>query len=414
MRKLKTAYPFPAVLLAATLVSCSMDWGARTSRPMLPDVPDQAGLPGTLPSSMVLEYYVAGVEYPPGYDWVRDPQYGTVDCTMFLMKDGERILEFGVGYGYGVSPDADMSRCIGDHIYTDYSTSGETVIRKDGEELFRYSGREMIAGFLPDGESVLTLGIPRKGSGWTYRRDGAVLADSQAGIPVSGLYSDEGVTVFEYKETVEEDYERVTKYYIVMDGVRYDVPDTNPKEEIMDFMMWNGTLYMLSVRKDGKEAYFGINYQNYIMDMSTALSCEMECLLADSTAVYALGKLNFGGGDVRSAIWKDTSLLEIFDRSFNIVACYPDGANLGVVGYFGDAGQTQTLYLNGKYTPLPAGYILPMASSGCFVEGHYCLCLLPSESSMPPMCIIDGKEHVMDANGCFVGLGHTVTVSQSM
>ena len=30
-------------------------------------------------------FYLAGIEYPPGYDWRRDTGYGTVECRLFLM-----------------------------------------------------------------------------------------------------------------------------------------------------------------------------------------------------------------------------------------------------------------------------------------------------------------------------------------
>ena len=93
------------------------------------------------------ELYVTGVEYPEGYDWKADSDYGYVACTVFLMKDGERIVELDVDDRDMVASDADMHRCFGGHLYTDYSTESETVIKKDGDEMFRYPDRELICGF---------------------------------------------------------------------------------------------------------------------------------------------------------------------------------------------------------------------------------------------------------------------------
>ena len=54
--------------------------------------------------------YVTGVEYPEGYDWVKDVEYGTVSCRLFLEKAGERIVEVPVGYSYETASDPDMHR----------------------------------------------------------------------------------------------------------------------------------------------------------------------------------------------------------------------------------------------------------------------------------------------------------------
>lgn len=412
MRKLKTAYPFPAVLLAATLVSCSMDWGARTSRPMLPDVPDQAGLPGTLPSSMVLEYYVAGVEYPPGYDWVRDPQYGTVDCTMFLMKDGERILEFGVGYGYGVSPDADMSRCIGDHIYTDYSTSGETVIRKDGQELFRYPGREMLEGFiLQDSTVIYTLGVPREGDGWAFRKNGTVVCSSDAGLPVTGLYMDGDVPVFGYKVPENDFHGRKEAFFIVRDGVPREVPSEG--KEIVDFLQHGGVLHVLYLDQDGKACLSSGDVAGELALPEGALLHSLDGLQTDSLAVYTLGEIETAGGEIRNVLWKGMEIREIFDAEVSVTACYPDGDRLGATGHRRDEWASPVYFLDGEYTFLEPGYGFVSGSFADFSGGHFCLLLLPEESGRPPVYVVDGKTFVVDINGYLFSIGRLWTESPS-
>ena len=101
------------------------------------------------PQEAGISYYLAAAVYPDGYDWLKDPQYGSVDCEILLLEeDGDEVLRFQTGHEYGISTDADMIRCSGAHVFTDYSTEGETVIGRDGEEIFRYPGREMLKGFL--------------------------------------------------------------------------------------------------------------------------------------------------------------------------------------------------------------------------------------------------------------------------
>ena len=55
------------------------------------------------------------------------------------------------------------------HLYTDNLDGTETVIRRDGEELFRYPGRESLRGFLLVGGKVHTLGQNLDGDGFAYR-----------------------------------------------------------------------------------------------------------------------------------------------------------------------------------------------------------------------------------------------------
>ena len=42
-------------------------------------------------------------------------------------------MKLPVGEEYHISPDPDMHRVIEGHLYTDYSTDKETIIKKDGQ-----------------------------------------------------------------------------------------------------------------------------------------------------------------------------------------------------------------------------------------------------------------------------------------
>ena len=97
---------------------------------------------------MPKDRYVTGVEYPDGYDWMADLGSDADGAVLFLMNGDERIVELPVGYDSCISADADMHRCIDGHLYTDFSTDRETVIKMDGIELLRYPGREMITDIM--------------------------------------------------------------------------------------------------------------------------------------------------------------------------------------------------------------------------------------------------------------------------
>ena len=77
-----------------------------------------------------------------------------------------------------------MHRFAGGHLYADHSTAGETVVLRDGRELFRFPGRETLVGFLLRDENVHTLGQDRDGQGFTYRIDGVQVYRSETGTVV--------------------------------------------------------------------------------------------------------------------------------------------------------------------------------------------------------------------------------------
>ena len=88
--------------------------------------------------------YVTAFDYPEDYDWRTDKEKGSVKCSLVVFADGVPMMKVPVGDRYEVSSDPDMHRMLGGHIYTDYSTDSETVIKRDGKTLIRYPGREMI------------------------------------------------------------------------------------------------------------------------------------------------------------------------------------------------------------------------------------------------------------------------------
>lgn len=135
--------------------------------------------------------WVSAVEYPEGYDWKRDTARGVVACRLVLFRDGDRTMELPVRSG--VSPDGDMHRIAGGHIYTDDCTDEETFLCCDGKEILRYRGRETLRGFVVgSGGEIHTLGQNRGGPGLTYRIDGKIIHEE----PTGTLFGEPGSGVF--------------------------------------------------------------------------------------------------------------------------------------------------------------------------------------------------------------------------
>ena len=174
-------------------------------------------------------WYAVGVDYPEGYDWKADEEKGSVRCSLVVFANGIPMMKIPVGDQYEVSSDPDMHRMIGNNLYTDFSTESETVVKCNGEQLFRYPGREMIVEMIEEGENVYTLGQSRGGGGFSFRMDGQVLMENKVGFVFPHLQRGEDGFSFAYYESIgsgETAQERYFHYYagdVCQVAVREDI-----------------------------------------------------------------------------------------------------------------------------------------------------------------------------------------------
>lgn len=127
-------------------------------------------------------FYLCGLRYPDGYDWHKDPQKGSVECTLFLLRDGESVLELPVGVAHNLSSDSDMHRIVGGKLYTEYSTDTESIVACNGEEVYRVQGRERLRGLVLKKNDLYTLCEARDARRWVLRRDGAACLEGDGSI----------------------------------------------------------------------------------------------------------------------------------------------------------------------------------------------------------------------------------------
>ena len=165
------------ILILLSLRSCAwLDDGGILSRPRLETDPPAGEGKGTVqPSPKDSSLMVTVVEFPEGYCWQRDSSGEAEGCLISLYCNGARIVSVPSGAGYPACQAADMHRCIGGKLYTDYSSAYETSVYENGNLLFSYEGREMICGFLIKDGSIYTLGQNRSGNGLSFRKNGMLL-----------------------------------------------------------------------------------------------------------------------------------------------------------------------------------------------------------------------------------------------
>ena len=162
--------------------------------------------------------YVTAFDYPDDYDWWYNPEKGSVRCSLVVYTNGKPSLKVPVGDLYHVSDDPDMHRVIDGHLYTDYATDVETIIKKDGKPYVLFEGRESILSMLVKEDSLYTLGQKRNGNGFSYRVNGRVVLERNKGYSFGKLVSVDGDIRFAFAEQIGTDAGNVERYYCYMNG----------------------------------------------------------------------------------------------------------------------------------------------------------------------------------------------------
>lgn len=305
--------------------------------------------------------YASGIEYPEGYDWARDTAYGKVECKIVLFAGKERLLSIDAGPGHEISPDPDMFRIRQGHIFTNYSTDSETVIRKDGTELFRYPGRERIKGFLILGESIHTLGERRDEKGFTYRIDGKCILErkegkiiGQMGNPAyegGALYEDEGHVYFSYTGTSNDKMD----LFIVKDGEPSKVGISEYTTEVFDCRIRDGKMYRVENRGEAPGNPYIICGESvkfcarYINGKRIAFGCR---ILRSGEDFLAGGYYNYDDSRILRALWNKNGTQE---TSFGELRTYVSDSSRADIST-DDSGVS--IILDGEETRIHGSYKL--------------------------------------------------------
>lgn len=121
------------------------------------------------------------------------------------------MASFDTGESSCIGTDPDTHHWLNGNLYTEYNLYDQTVISRNGKELFRYEGKEFLKGLLEIDGDIWTLGQNSSGRGFSLRcngdevlkrTDGVIFGDL-ASWTHEGLYLDSGKICFCYlRETV--------------------------------------------------------------------------------------------------------------------------------------------------------------------------------------------------------------------
>ena len=351
--------------------------------------------------------YVTALEFPSGYDWKRDTLKGEVDCRLVLLENGIRKLEIPARYDNQVSSDPDMHRVIDGHLYADYATDAETIISKDGKEIFRYQGREMISGFKVSGNDIYTLGRNRSKVGFSYRKNGKEIMSRAKGriigdyynsaYPDGALYSDSGHLYFSYyaDDVSGDGVER--HYFLVQDRVETPVDVDDGYGSICDMRMVGGKLCRLFINDarptciDVLMGDAGYRIENLAGVVSNAyfIGDADELMVAE---IFSIGDYGFS----MMSLWNRSERVGLFVGNASL---YLSGLNVCSVEMSG--GFALSYRLPKETVPFRDSCYFISSHCATFKNGHFYMAVTPAGENGKPRLIIDKESRILDVSNGF-------------
>lgn len=341
--------------------------------------------------------YVTAFDYPDDYDWVHNPEKGSVRCSLVVFADSKPQMKIPVGDAYHVSDDPDMHRVIDGHVYTDFATDAETFIKKDGKPLLSYEGRESVVDMIVCNDSLHTLGHRRNGGGFSYRINGRIVLERDSGYTFGSLGAYGNDVCFAFTEPIVSAQGRKECYYCFRNG---KVSQTALREDIKklwDIDFHKGEVYILV-------SLTGVNEPVLISEAgltalpmpygTTAVSGQIFSA-GDSCGVEMLLSSESG---VSSALWLHGRLYQSFDTGMSVYAILPSESGVSCVLNARSSSGTGLMFRLGEKIVMPSGFTCMGKYPVDMIDGILTVGL-SSLSGERPVVWRDGRTEELDVNG---------------
>ena len=359
-------------------------------------------LPGEDPvSGSGSDYYFTAVSFPQGYDWRRDSSYGAVAASVRLYRNGVCTLEVPVGEL--CCADADMHHFISGHLYTQSRTAGRTVLARDGIEVLRIAGEEILEGLIPGGDKDYTLWQNKNGQGVVLRLGADTLLFRSRGTIVGSLrehsYLGTGA-LFDLYGQPAFCFRQDNDYYLARESSqnRFSLPDG----VILDIRFVNGESCVFYQDDYGQSAK--LNFEGYTRDFTRS-----GYRYARNGTIYPMGNKAVCLGAVKASSGGQEITCANFSPSEWEMIPGPGAMPLSLsnprqyMGYSPDgriylySKQSGMQYIQGKY------YSFAL-SDGIICGGSTIVVLNPMENGDSPALWIDGETKEVEINGFISGV----------
>lgn len=327
-------------------------------------------------------------DWKDSFDWTAGDSYN-VKCSITVIENGYPLMRIPVGDGYETSGDPDRHRLMGGHLYTDCTSGQETVIKCDGNTLFRYPGTERIVGMVVENGSVYTLGVPLAGEGFTYRKNGEPLLAKHSGYAFERLGKDAGNIFFAYCQVIETENGTAYRHYMVRDGVEKAAEIPERADKVWDMTSRDGEDCLLCSSTLDRSTYFVKSENVRLLDLPKGAEMLYGRFLKGGPGVCIEGMFTDISGRRICGLWMDGNEYRLFDNGMTISAsCTSDSGICCALNPSGAEG-SGIIFKDGRTHYMPAGYkcmgINPMTS----IEGRLYVGL-SSFSGEPPLIWEDG------------------------
>lgn len=342
--------------------------------------------------------YMTAFDYPEGYEWKADTDNGNVKCSLIVFANDVPVMKIPVGKEYEVSSDPDMHRILGGHLYTDYSTDHETVIKKDGQELFRYDGREMILDMIIYGTDIFTLGCPRRGDGLILRKNGIAEFQKESASPIGKIQIVEDGISFAYREMIPAADRTLERYWIFQAGQARQVAVRDDIRKVWDIIQHEGDVCYLAgmtgidqpvlVKGEKLSALDTPSGTDIITGrmFSAGGTIATELIYTDSHVYYSCG------------IWIESKQHRLFNTGVIISGICTWDKGVYCILNSGDGNGGGTIFRCGETMNAPEGYTMMGNNPICVTDGILRIGL-SSLTGGKPIIWKDGVISEIDING---------------
>lgn len=342
--------------------------------------------------------YMTAMDYQKGYDWRADESRETVKCSLVVYEDGTPVMKVPVGEAYEVSPDPDRHRIVGGHLYTDYSTAAETVVKCDGRQLFRYSGREYICGMEIIDSDLYSLGQSMDGSGIVLRKNGEIILSRERAELVGELVNDRDSLCFAFCEQVISSGKSSYRYYASVNGKVSQVAVREDIKTVWDILVGRDRIiYVASLVGVGTPVV--VDGDSMIQLSLPAGMSLVSCKVFNvGTSIGVEGICRFRNGVHCEIVWLDGERLCVFIGKGNISAVKAYGEGVFFVMNPPDRDTAGSIYRSGELLEMPAGYTV-MGNDCVIVKDGILHVGLSSLDGRKPVVWKDGIIDSLDING---------------
>lgn len=343
-------------------------------------------------------WYVTLMDYPDGYDWRADVEKGTVKCSLVVLANGIPMMKIPVGDEYETASDPDMHRIIDGHVYSDYSTEDETVIKKDGREIFRYPSRESICGMVVDSTGIHTLGQSRDSSGFSYRINGRIVMEHTVGRTFGRLQRDGDDVCFAFSEPVGSATDTIERYYHVRNGIAVQTAVREDVKRVWDIVSCQGEVcYLADVVGIGTPVLFmGGNMEALYMPASSRMAaCRLS--MPDGKPVVE-GICAMRGRALTGGLWMTPREFHSFPMGLTLSSICLSGGSVACVLNPSSPFVPGKVYRDGEYHSIPLGYSSMGVNTVMMADGILQVGL-SSRTCAKPVIWRDGVLDTLDYNG---------------